>query len=137
MTTVAIDMITAAYRLANVLNENEVPSAEQGVVGLSTMNDLLAQWDGDGIKLGWTIVAGQADTLPLQPQDLRAVRFNLAVELAGEFGIDPLPRVAKIASDTYVGLAKRHRFVVESSLELLPSASAQTLDGLAIDSGGF
>jgi hypothetical protein len=137
VTIAAIDMITRAYRLANVINANEVPDAEQGVTGLEALNDMMTQWDGDGIKLGWTVVGGQADTLPLQRQDYRAVRFNLAVELAGEFGIDPLPRVAKIASETYVALAKRWRFQVESSLELLPDAAAQTLDGLAIDSGGF
>lgn len=135
MSITAIEMITDAYRAANIINEVETPSAEQGATGLRVLNQMMGQWDGDGIKLGWVIVDGQADTLPLQLQDERAVKYNLAVELAGEFGIDPLPRVAKVAVDTYAGLAKRHRLQVQSDLSGLPAPAAQTIDGSITDGG--
>lgn len=120
----AIELITRAYRLVNIIDENAAPSAEQGADGLASLNEMLAMWDRDGIRLGWTMVADQSDTVPLDVQDIRAVRFNLAVELAGEFGIDASPRVQQIANETYAALCKAHRLKFESSLELLPTPAA-------------
>lgn len=117
----AIEMITAALRKANVIDQNEVPSAEQGIQGLETLNDLMGQFDRDGIKLGWTTVAALDDTVPLAPQDHRAVKHNLAVELAGEYGLEVLPRVQSIATETYNALAKYHMKFVESKLDHLPT----------------
>src|SRR5690606_17295729 len=57
MSLTALDMLTDAMRLCNLLDENEVPSAEQGVKGLRTMNQMVAQWVEDGIRLPWHIVA--------------------------------------------------------------------------------
>lgn len=136
MSVTAIEMLTDAYRTANVIDENGVPSPEQGVIGLRVLNQMMGQWDRDGIRLGWTVVDAQSDTLPIDFQDERAVKFNLAVELAGEYGIDPLPRVQQVANDTYAALAKAHRFVVESSLELLPTPDARPIVG-NIRTGGF
>jgi hypothetical protein len=135
MTIAAIEMITDAYRTANVIDENETPSAEQGVVGLRVLNQMMGQWDRDGIKLGWQVVDEQADTLPLQFQDERCVKFNLAVELSGEFGIEALPRVQKIANDTYDALAKAHRLQVECKLDHLPAEDASYFRG-SIETGG-
>lgn len=118
----AIEMIADAFRLANIINEIEAPSAEQGVQGLRSLNQMMGQWDRDGIKLGWHVVPELDDPLPLDPQDERAVKFNLAVELSGEYGLEPMPWVSKNAIDTYAALAKAHRFTVESDLSHLPTA---------------
>lgn len=120
--TTAIQMISDALRLANVIDETETPSPEMGAAALRTMNQLAGQWHRDGIKIGWQQVATQATTLPIDYQDERAVKYNLAVELAGEYGIEPVPRVTKIASDTYAALAKAHGLQVESDLSLLPES---------------
>lgn len=136
MAITALQMITDALRLANVIDEIEAPSPEQGTDGLRSLNQMIGQWDRDGIKLGWQQVTSLAANLPIEYQDERGVKYNFAVELAGEYGIDPLPRVQKIAARTYNSLAKAHRADVESSLELLPGESANTLSG-GITSGGF
>src|SRR5690606_10649945 len=131
MTMAAIDMLTDAYRLSNIIDENETPSAEQGVYGLRVLNQMMGQWDRDGIRLGWAVVESQAADLPLDFQDERAVKYNLAVELSGEYGLEPMPRVVKVASDTYAALAKAHRLRVESDLSLLPNADACYANGTA------
>lgn len=132
----ALEMITRALRLSNVIDEIEDPSAEQGADGLSSLNDMMGQWDRDGIKMQWQQVAALSDELPLDAQDQRAVRFNLAVELAGDYGIDPLPRVQRISQETYDALAKAHRFQVESKLDHLPHSDGYW-NGGDINNGGF
>lgn len=136
MAITAIEMLTDAYRAANIIDENGVPSAEQGVTGLRILNQMMGQWDRDGIRLGWTIVASQSDTLPLDMQDERAVKYNLAVELAGDFGIEPPPRVERIAGETYAALCKAHRLKVECSLEMLPAPDAWGWSRGSIEKGG-
>jgi P22 tail accessory factor len=136
MSITCIEMLTDAYRAANIIDESETPSAEMGATGIRVLNQMLGEWDEDGIKLGWQVVAAQSDTLPIRYQDERAVKYNLAVELAGEFEIDVLPRVQRIADRTYGRLAKAHRLKVESSLELLPNEAAGPFTG-SINDGGF
>lgn len=122
--TTAIQMITDAMRLANLIDENETPSAEMGVAGLRSMNQMVAQWVEDGIRLPWHIVAELDDELPIDVKDERGLKYNLAVELAGEYGMEPLPRVQQIAASTYAGLEKRYMQVIELSLDRLPCADA-------------
>lgn len=122
MSVTALDMITDSLRLANVIDELETPSAEQGSSGLRSLNQLMAQWDGDGIKLGWFTVPTQATVLPIDQQDERAVKYNFANELAGEYGIDPMPGVVRIALNTHAQLGKRYALDVQCSLEHMPAA---------------
>ncbi len=117
----AIELITSALRLGNIIDENQTPPAEMGTKALEVLNEMMGQWDRDGIRLGWVVVATLATTVPVDLQDLRAVRFNLAVELAGEYGVEPPPRVTKIAGETYAALSKAHAQSFEASLELLPT----------------
>jgi hypothetical protein len=123
--TTALTMITDAYVLSNVLMRGEVPDAEQGSSGLRVLNQMMGQWDRDGIALGWYQVAALADTLPLDFQDEQAVKYNLAVTFAGEEGIEPTPYVSQTARKTFAGLAKAHRLRVESQLDHLPQPSGQ------------
>jgi hypothetical protein len=118
----------------NVIDEMEDPSAEQGTSALRTLNQLAGQWDRDGIRIGWQVVSSLSDTLPIDYQDERAVLFNLAVELAGSYGMDPLPRVLQIARKTYDGLAKAHAQVVECKLDHLPQADSAYING-SIETG--
>lgn len=124
MSITAIAMLTDAYRLANVIDGIESPDAEAGTKGLRALNQLMGQWDRDGINLGWQTVDDQDDTLPIDPQDERCVLYNLAVELAGAYGVEPLPRVQQIASETYGALAKAHRKYTEATFPQLPASDA-------------
>lgn len=118
----AIDLITDALRLVNVIDQNDVPTAEMGENGLRSLNELMRDWEEDGIRLGWVTVNDQEDVLSLAERDERAVKFNFAVELAGEYGIEPPARVEQIAADTYARVAKRAVQHVECSMDHLPIA---------------
>lgn len=137
MSITAIEMLTDAYRAANIVDENGTPGPEQGVTGLRILNQMMGQWDRDGIRLGWTVVAAQSDVLPIDFQDERAVKYNLAVELAGDNNIEPPAFVALTAAQTYAALAKAHKLEVECSLEHLPSPDAYGYGRGSIENGGF
>lgn len=124
MSITALEMIADALRLVNVIDEVKAPSAEQGVNGLRTMNQLLADWERDGIRLGWHVVATVNDTLPLEEADERGVKYNLACEYAGEYGIEPSAKVQGIADSTYARLAKGSAETVVADLSGLPGESA-------------
>lgn len=124
MSITALEMIADALRLVNVIDEVKQPSAEQGVNGLRSMNQLLADWERDGIRLGWHVIASTNETLPLAAEDERGVKYNLAVEFAGEYGIEPSAKVQAIAEETYARLAKGALQTVVADLSGLPGESA-------------
>lgn len=133
MSITALDMLIDSMRAANVIDENQTPTPEQSVKGLRLLNQMMGQWDADGLKLGWVTVPTLPSVLPITAQDERAVKFNFAVELAGEYGLDVLPRVADIASKTYASLAKRYELEVRSDLCDLPQSDAWLSGGVILD----
>ena len=122
MAVTVIEMLSDSLRLINVIRTNQSPTAEMGVSGMRSLNELMADWAADGIRLGWHPVASQSEDLPLREEDLRAVKFNLACELAGGYGLDPPAAVLEVAKLTYARLAKLALQYFESDLDMLPTA---------------
>lgn len=120
----AIDLVTDALRLANIIDAVQSPSAEQGVSTLRKLNQMMADWEVDGIRLGWHVIDSQSDVLPLDAADERGVTYNLAVELCGDNGIEPLPYVAKIAADTFARFSKSSAQMFVADLSGLPGEDA-------------
>lgn len=133
--TTAIELITDSLRLVNIIDQNDVPTAEMGVSALRSLNDLMRDWEEDGIRLGWVTVTDQDSVLSLEEKDVRAVKFNFAVELAGEYGLEPPPRVSQIAEDTYSRLAKSSIQYFETDFSGLPIAEPYITGGGNIESG--
>ena len=80
----ARDVITRALRLIEVQGDGTDLTAERGVDALASLNELLHYWELEGIKIGH--VDFTLDTeVTLQKNHIRALRYNLAVELAPEF----------------------------------------------------
>jgi hypothetical protein len=118
------DIITSAFRKLNVIDENEAPSAEQGVAGLAALNEMLADWQEDGIRIGWYRQTDLSATAPVEEKNLRAVKSNLAVELSGEMGIPAPEGVIVTARESYARLAKSALRYFESDVSMLPQADA-------------
>lgn len=133
--TAAIELITDSLRLVNVIDQNDAPTAEMGESALRMLNQLMRDWEEDGIRLGWVTVTDQDDTLALEEKDERAVTFNFAIESAGYYGIEPPARVAEIAAMSYERLAKRAIQHVEASMDHLPLAEPFISAGGSIESG--
>lgn len=119
-----LDIITSALRKLNVIDENEAPSAEQGIAGLAALNEMLADWEQDGIRIGWYEQTDLTADAPVRETDLRAVKANLAVELGGEMGIAPPETVIETARLSYARLAKSALRYFESDVSMLPLGDA-------------
>lgn len=118
------DLITSALRKLNVIDENEAPSAEQGVQGLETLNDMMADMAKDGIRLGWYPQTSLAATAPIADENIRGVKYCLTVELGGEYDITVPQYVLNTAANAYARLAKGAQRYFESDMTMLPLGDA-------------
>lgn len=82
----ARDLITRALRRGHVIGSAETASAEQSSAGLDTLNDMLEAWRDEGLDLGLSTLSLSA-TLAVDDGAIRAIVYNLAVEVANDEGI--------------------------------------------------
>lgn len=101
-----LDVITEAMQKANIINEKETPSGTQGEKGLTLLNDLMADWEEDGIELGFYPQTSLSGTIPVDDRHLRGVKYNLARAMAADYGIDLPSETVRIAELTFDRLAK-------------------------------
>lgn len=127
-----IDLLKAALIKITIIDINETPTAEMGVNGLVSFNNLMAQWQLDGIDIGFYKVLNQDDEVPISTGNLRGVIFNFAIELATDFGVTTSEEVRKIAGETYDALCKSSRKTFEADMTALPQA-----DGLGYGSADW
>lgn len=118
-----LDIITTALRIVNIIDENQPPPSELAAEGLESMNDLLADWEADGIELGYFPQTNLAATSPLEDKDLRGVKYNLALELAGRKSVATIsPATIAIAAVAKDRLEKGTSEMFENSFDHLPSS---------------
>lgn len=81
-----LEVIQDALRLIGVLPEGQTASAEQGEDALRTMNDLLAEWSADGIEVGHFPQTDTTEDFPAGYEVAAAIKYNLALHLAPQYG---------------------------------------------------
>ena len=101
-----LDVITGAFRKANITNHRETLSPAQSTAGLELLNDMMSDWEADGIELGYFPQTSLASVIPVQDEFLRGIKYNLARAVAGDNGADVSAEVGRIASLTLDRLAK-------------------------------
>lgn len=120
-------LLKRAFRLIRVADAAESIPGSDATNAITILNELMARWEEDGISLGWAGVSGTGDTVPAPDSALRAVAYNLAIELAPEYGVEPSAEVVRGAID---GMADLRRDSIKHTLS--PSSSSH----LPGDSGG-
>lgn len=125
------DLIRSALRALGVLHHAESPSADEAADALITLNGMLNAWRLEGIDLELVADLALTDTVPYPDDHLPAIRYNLAVELSAEFGVQVSPVVAGMARRTW--LALRAQYMRPDTLstpdDLLPVYNPITNDG--------
>lgn len=107
----ATDMIRRAFVLATVLGDDETPSAQMSTDALADMNDMFAAWSIRGVMCGGPY--SLTDTLTAPDPFMRAIRFNLACEVAPSYGIKAssvmigAKSLATIAMEEYADIKAR------------------------------
>ena len=123
-----LDVITSSLRLLNVINSIQVPTAEQDAQGLTILNDMMADWEQDGIELGYYPQTASSDTIPVLDQYLRGIKYNLAFEMAPFFGTSLTQEALAIAQETKDRLVKGTVEVVDSSFGHMPAGNTGYYD---------
>lgn len=116
-----IDIIKAAYLKANIINDREVPTARQSESGLELLNDMMSDWQEDGIELGYFPQTLVDDDFPVEDKFFRGVKYNLALAVAGDNGVVAPEETRRIAGITFDRLAKATTEVVDTKFNHMPT----------------
>lgn len=100
----ALQSIKRAYRLLTVIDPDEDLTATQSAIGVEVLNDMLNQWQADGLAIGFTPLVSITDTLTVPADTLEAIAQNLACKLAPEFGVAIPDWLGKDAQRNYVSV---------------------------------
>lgn len=88
--TTALDMVNRVAKTAKILAAGETLEAEDAQDILKSLNEMLHGWELEGIALGHTDMA-LTDEVYLPDSHLKAIRWNLALEISGEYETDVNP----------------------------------------------
>ncbi len=102
----ALKIIARALRIIRVLDADEAPESRAAEDALEVLNQMLIRWEADGISLGWSPLNEVSDELPLPQEALEAVAYNLASQLAIEYGVATDGKVESMASAGYKALLR-------------------------------
>ena len=94
-----IDRATSLIRVRTSGVTFSTDDANKNSDVFESLQNLISEWGEDGLM---NIPAPSTLTEPLDIPNgtIRALDYNLAVEICGDFGIEPSPVVFKIAEDT-------------------------------------
>lgn len=102
----ALKLIARALRIIRVLDADEAPESRAAEDALEVLNQMLVRWEADGISLGWSEMDEVSDELPLPAESLEAVTYNLASQLAIEYGVATDGKVEAMADNGYKELLR-------------------------------
>ena len=122
------DLLTQSLREIRVLRATQTISADHLADGLKYLNQMMSDWEADGIELGWYPVTAGPNTLRIQSENEAAVMYNLAVKLAGQYGAPLQPSTTSEANRTFRRLEKSTVQLVESDLSHVPTGQRQPYD---------
>jgi len=88
--TTALDVVNRVAKTSKILAAGEALAAEDAQDILDSLNEMLHSWELEGIALGHSDME-LTDDVYLPDSMLRAIRWNLSLEISGEYGIDITP----------------------------------------------
>jgi hypothetical protein len=85
------ELITTALRMIGVLDAHSSATAEDATLGLSELNDLMVDLEGQGAALGYPPQDNLSEDFPLSDQDAASVKPLLAMRLLTYFPSQQVP----------------------------------------------
>jgi len=119
MVTTVLDIVTGALSLLEIrVAESGVTPAE-GVDGLAALNDMMNEWNVDGIDVGYESLDDTADEIFVDLGSIGAMKANLAIYIAPEYGRTPSVALKR--------RARRSKNSLRASIAINPSQFPDTL----------
>ena len=115
----ALDVITGAVVLLGVRTAESPLEPSEAEDGLVALNDMLNEWNLDDIDIGFETIDDVQDELFVDTGTEGAIKSNLAVYIAPEYG--------RIVSDALAFRAKTGKAAVRGSISLRPLEFPDTL----------
>jgi hypothetical protein len=87
-----LDIVKGAYLHLGTVDENQQPSARLGLLGLISLNEMLATLGPDGIRLGWYTQTDLSAEAPIPGASVGDVKYLLAKYVSTKVGrrLDPV-----------------------------------------------
>jgi hypothetical protein len=100
------DLVARALRLIQVIDPLQSVKAQDMATTILALNGMMARIEADVVPMGWSPVSNSSDDLPLADEMVTPIAFLLAVEVAPEFGVTPLPKVEQRAAQGMAALER-------------------------------
>ena len=82
-----------------VVQQDEAPIEQsEARAAMRMLNDMMLSWDASGINLGYTTVSSMGDEITVPLGAIRAMKANLAIELAPKYEVTPTPALIQRAN---------------------------------------
>ena len=118
------EVVSGALRLLEVRTAESAITPEEAQDGLTALNDMMNEWNVDGIDIGYETLDEVEDELFVTLGSLGAIKSNLAIYIAPEYG--------RIVTPALIERAKRSKRSLRASI---PLNRSQYPDSLPIGSG--
>ena len=113
------EVVTGALQLLEIRTAEAAIEANEAEDGLVSLNDMMNEWNVDGIDVGYESLDEIDDELYVDLGALGAIKANLAVYIAPEYGRMVTPALA--------ARAKSSKRSLRGSIKLNPSEYPDTL----------
>lgn len=98
----AAEVVNRALSLIMVQPSEAPIQPDEAATAIEVMNDMMAEWDADGVSVGYSIISSLSDELTVPDYALAAIKSNLAIRLAPEFlETDAPPLLQRNAGRSY------------------------------------
>lgn len=97
----ARELIQSSFRLLGVIQSGESPTEAEEQDALFTMNAMLNSWIHKGVDLEYISISTLTDELHYPEDHYDAIRYNLAINMAPEYGKRVSDAVAARAADAF------------------------------------
>ena len=87
------------------LTSNEISDA------IEDLNDMMYEWDADGINLGYTTITSSSDTVTTPDWSMGAIKSNLAIRLAPDYD-------KQVSNALVVSAQQGYETLINRSIEL-------------------
>lgn len=113
------EVVTNALQLLEVIPAETAITPAEAEDGLVSLNDLMNEWNDNGINIGYETLEAIDDILHVNAGTLGAIKSNLAVYIAPEYG--------RAVSVELAARAKAGKKAVRGAINLNPSQYPDTL----------
>jgi hypothetical protein len=100
-------LVNDALSLIGVLPSGQDASAEDGELSLRTLNEMVEEWEEDGITVNWSAESLITDDCTLSGTQKTAVKHHLAIRLCPHFGREPSQTLVVLAQAAYSKLQRK------------------------------